>query len=112
MVGLNLIRHFATLPYTENFAIVPNDCYWTPAKENFTNFTIVPFSDIHVFIGETAAGSMAEPEGAGARPVRTAIEQDTLAEDQPKSGRLATIGLVEAARSNLVSSRPTQSAIV
>ena len=24
-------------------------------KENITNFTIVPFGDIHVFIGETAA---------------------------------------------------------
>ena len=55
---------------------------------------------------------MAAPEGSGARYARTAIEQDTLAEDQPKSGRLATIGLVEVARSNLVSSRPTQSAIV
>ena len=97
--------------YMENFAIVPNDCFWTPARENVTNFTIVPFGDIHVFIGETTAGSMAAPEGAGARPVRTAIEQDTLTEDQPKSGRLATIGLVETARSNLVSSRPTQSAI-
>ena len=98
--------------YTENFAIVPNDCFWTPAKENVTNFTIVPFGNIHVFIGETAAGSMAAPKGAGARPARIAIEQDTVAEDQPKSGRLATIGLVEVARSNLVSSRPTQSAIV
>ena len=98
--------------YTENFAIVPNDCFWTPARENVTNFTIVPFGDIHVFIGETAAGSMAASEGAGSRPARTAIEQDTLAEDQPKSGRLETIGLIEVARSNLVSSRPTQSAIV
>ena len=62
--------------------------------------------------GETAAGSMVVSEGAGTRPARTTIEQDTLAEDQPKSSRLATIGLVEAARSNLVSSRPTQSAIV
>ena len=67
--------------YTENFTIVPNNCYWTPAKENVTNFTIVPFGDIHIFIGETATGSMAAPEGAGARPARTAIEQDTLAED-------------------------------
>ena len=72
----------------------------------------MPFGDIHVFIGETAAGSMAASEGAGARPARTAIKQDTLAEDHPKSGRLATIGLVDAARSNLVLSRPTQSAMV
>ena len=98
--------------YTENFAIVPNDCYWTPAKENVNKFTIVPFGDIHVFIDETAAGSMVASEGAGTRPTRTAIEQDMLAEDQPKSGRLETIGLIEVARSNLVSSRPTQSAIV
>ena len=98
--------------YTENFVVIPNDCFWTPARENITNFTIVPFGDIHVFIGETAAGSMAASEGAGTRPARTAIEQDTPAEDQPKSGRLETIGLIEVARSNLVSSRPTQSAIM
>ena len=98
--------------YTENFAIVPNDCYWTPARENVTNFTIVPFGDIHVFIGETVAGSMAMPDGPTPRPVRTAIEQDTFAEDQPRSSRLETIGLIEAARSNLVNSRPTQSALV
>ena len=51
--------------YTENFVIIPNDCFWTLAKENGTNFTIVPFGDIHVFIGETATGSMAASEGAG-----------------------------------------------
>ena len=98
--------------YTKNFAIVPNNCYWTPTRENVTNFTIVPFGDIHVFIGETAAGSMAAPEGVGSRPVWTAIEQDMQTEDQTKSRCLETICLVEAARSNLVSSRPTQSAIV
>ena len=63
--------------YTENFAIVPNDCFWTPAKENFTNFIIVPFGDIHVFIGETVAGSMATLDGPKPRPAQTAIEQDT-----------------------------------
>ena len=60
--------------YTENFAIGPNDCFWTSAKENVTNFSIVPFGDIHAFIGKTATGSMAAPEGAGARPAWTAIE--------------------------------------
>ena len=98
--------------YTKNFAIVPNDCFWTPAKENVTNFVIVPFGDIHVFIGETVAGSMATLDGPEPRPIRTAIEQDTFAEDQPRSSHLETIGLIEAARSNLVNSRPTQSALV
>ena len=45
--------------YMENFTIVPNDRFWTLAKENVTNFIVVPFGDIHVFIGETVAGSMA-----------------------------------------------------
>ena len=58
--------------YSGNVAIVPNDYYWTPARENVVRGSIVPFGDIHVFIGETAGGSMLRPDGAAPRPARTA----------------------------------------
>ena len=54
---------------------------------------------------------MAQPDGVTPRPAQTAFGQDTLAEDQRRSGNLETIGLIEAPRSNLVTSRPTQSAL-
>ena len=97
--------------YFGNIAIVPNDYYWTPARENVVRGSIVPFGDIHVFIGETANGSVSQPDGAAPRPARTAYGLDTIAEDQIYSGRLETIGLIEATGTNLVNPRPTLSAL-
>ena len=88
--------------YSGNVAIVPNDQYWVPAKENVVRGTIVLFGDIHVFIGETAGGSMLLPDGAAPRPTLTAYGLDTIVEEQIYPGRLETIGLVEATGSNLV----------
>jgi hypothetical protein len=39
--------------YVGNFSIVPPDECWIPARTDPVKFSIIPFSGIHIFIGET-----------------------------------------------------------
>jgi hypothetical protein len=67
--------------YDSGFPIVPADNLWVPAREDPTQFTIVPIGDIHIFIGETDLTPATETNfrriGMAETPKRTAFELDT-----------------------------------
>ena len=88
--------------YAENFPIVPNNECWIPARENVTQFDIVPVGGIHIFIGKIDD----HPVEMTTSPARTAFELDTIAENQSESKLPEEISALD-----LENSRPTQTAL-
>ena len=88
--------------YAGNYPIVPNDEFWVPARENVTNLNIVPFGDIHIFIGYVPD----QPIAMTTSPARTAFGPDTIAEVRsvPELPR-------EISALDLKNSRTTQTAL-
>jgi hypothetical protein len=72
--------------YDFGFPIVPVDNLWVPAREDPTRLTVVPFGDIHIFIGETDLTPATETNfrriGMAETPKRTAFELDTEEESE------------------------------
>jgi hypothetical protein len=66
--------------YDSGFPIVPVDNLWVPAREDPTQFTVVPIGDIHIFIGETDLTPATETNfwwiGMAETPKRTTFELD------------------------------------
>ena len=88
--------------YARNFPIVPNDECWITARENVTQYSIVPVGDIHIFIGKIGD----RPVEMTTSPALTAFELDTFAED--RSGLELPM---EISALDLEKSRPTQTAV-
>ena len=71
--------------YDGVFPIVQADECWIPAKADAIKLSIIPFGDIHVFIGETVDS---DGNALVSNAVRTAYELDTSAGNQSESQEL------------------------
>jgi hypothetical protein len=80
-VGIGNTVAIGRVLYDSGFPIVPADNLWVPAREDPTQFTVVPIGDIHIFIGETSPTPTTKTNfwriGMAKTPKRTAFELDT-----------------------------------
>jgi len=67
--------------FSGNVPTIPPDEFWVPAKTNPTRCSIIPFGDIHIFIGKTNSGPSSQEVGNSSRHARTDYGHDTFAEE-------------------------------
>jgi hypothetical protein len=90
--------------YDSVFPIVPADNLWVSAREDPTRLTVVPISDIHIFMGETDLTPATETNfqriGMAESPKQTTFELDMEEES-------SDLELSKSSRSDL-KTNPTQ----